>query len=197
MSEKDTSELDRRKLLKRLAGAGAAGWVAPVILSSSPAAAGVFTAKCAPGTITGTNSFVRTACLSNGSNITITLVFSGPCPCGGVQVWCAQKNTPTPTASSATQTLVFSQFVPIGSVVISGKVGLGCTDRDGDRQFAVYDWSMTASDNGQACNTVINSITPLTFSNRTLVTSATCPSLASFAAVATQSAPTGATRQEG
>ena len=34
------------------AAAGAVGWTAPVILSSAPVSAGVFTAKCAPGTIT-------------------------------------------------------------------------------------------------------------------------------------------------
>jgi len=184
-------------LLKKLAGAGAVGWVAPVILSSSPAAAGVFTAKCAPGTITSTNSFAQTGCDGGGTNVNITISFAGACPCGGVAVWCAQKNSPTPVVTSAAPSLFFNVRVNIGvATVISGKVGLGCTDRDGDRQFAVYDWTMNATDNGGPCASA-NAITPVVLSNRTLVTSLACPSLASFAPAAAPAAPRfGGTRTE-
>ena len=58
-------------------------------------------------------------------------------------------------------------------------MALGCTDRDGDRQFAVYNWSMTARDSGAACASA-NSISAVTLSGRTLVTSAACPSLAAL-----------------
>lgn len=174
-------EYDRRALLRRAAAAGAVAWTAPVIISSAPVSAGVFTAKCAPGTITASAGFVRTACRSNNSDIRITINFAGPCPCGGVSLWCAQKNSPGSVVATGTSTLVFTVTVPIFSTItIAGKVGLGCTDRDGDRQFAVYDWSMTARDNGQACSTVVNSISAVTLSGRTVTNSATCPSLAAL-----------------
>jgi hypothetical protein len=189
--------MDRRALLRKAAAAGAVGWTAPVILSSSPAAAGVFTAKCAPGNVTASASFVRTACRSNNSDISITINFSGPCPCGGTALWCAQKNSPTPAVSTTTSTLVFVVTIPIrATITISGRVGLGCTDRDGDTQFALYNWSMTATDNGRACSFVTNSISGVTLTGRTTVNSATCPPLtAGFAAPAILSAPSsGLTR---
>ncbi|MEP1123837.1 MAG: hypothetical protein ABJH68_08115 [Ilumatobacter sp.] len=197
MGSSDTREIDRRTLLGKLAAAGAVGWVAPTILSSSPAAAGIFTAKCAPGNVTATNAFVPVNCLNNGSNVTITITFNGPCPCGGTRIWCSQRNTPTTSASSTATVLSFLQFVPIGSVTITGRVALGCTDRDGDTQFARYDWSMVAFDNGNACNTAINSISGMTLSNRTLVTQPACATIVTAAAArsAQGEAPTGATRQ--
>ena len=85
--------------------------------------------------------------------------------------------------STGSSTLVFTVTVPIFSTItIAGKVALGCTDRDGDRQYAVYDWSMTARDNGQACSTVVNSISAVNVSGRTVTSSATCPSLAALTA---------------
>jgi hypothetical protein len=202
MEPTSTGEVDRRALLRKLAIAGAVGWTSPVILSSSPASAGVFTSKCAPGTITASASFVQTGCNNSGTTIRITINFSGPCPCGGTQQWCARKNSPAPTVTSSTSTLVMSGIaVPIfGSTTISGRVGLGCTDRDGDTQFALYNWSMTASDSGAACS-VANSISGVTLSGRTLVTSPTCPSLAGFAASSTPvfsaGAPPGYVRPPG
>jgi hypothetical protein len=203
--EKDleTRRVDRRALLRKAAAAGAVGWTAPVILTSAPAAAaGVFTAKCAPGNVTATASFVRTACRNNNSDIRITIVFSGPCPCGGAQLWCARKVSPLVTSS--TSTIVFTVTTPIGVIVnISGQVALGCTDRDGDRQFAAYNWSMRATDNGNPCSEVVNSISGVMLSNRTLITSATCPlpatlssslSSASAEPAIVSSAPAGATR---
>jgi hypothetical protein len=186
----DRTRVDRRALLRKAAAAGAVGWAAPVILSSGPVAAGVFTAKCAPGAVTAGASFTQTGCTNNDTTLRITINFSGPCPCGGTQQWCAQKNTPTPAVTSATSTLVFTVVVPIrGSTVVNGKVGLGCADRDGDRQFAIYNWTMTASDNGNACN-VANSITAVTLSGRTVTNSATCPPLtAALVAAAPQVAP--------
>lgn len=176
---------DRRALLRRAAVAGAVSWTAPVILSSSIASAGVFTAKCAPGTTTSSATFVQNACGNASTTITITIVFAGPCPCGGASAWCAQKNSPSPTVASATSTLVFSVTIPISTTVsISGKVAHGCTDRDGDRQYATYDWAMTARDSGQACG-VANSISAATLTNRTTVISASCPSLTALVAPAT------------
>lgn len=173
---------DRRALLRRAAAAGVLGWTTPVILSSETASAGVFTSKCAPGTITATASYVLVSCLPTTSIITITISFSGPCPCGGTKLWCAQKNSPAPTVSGTSSTLSFSVTIPIFSTItISGKVALGCTDRDGDTQYAVYNWTMTASDNGGPCGTIINSISGVTLSNRTIVSGSGCPSLASLA----------------
>jgi len=181
-AETHSPGFDRRSLLRRAAAAGAVGWTAPVLLTTEVALAGVFSAKCAPGNVTASASFVRTACAGASSTIVITINFAGPCPCGGAAVWCSQKNSPTPTVSSATSTLSFPVTVPIFSTVtITGKVALGCTDRDGDRQFAVYNWSMTASDNGGPCSTVVNSISGVTLSSRTLASSATCPSLSALA----------------
>lgn len=174
---------DRRALLRRAAIAGAAGWTAPVVLTCETAAAGVFTAKCAPGNITASATFVRTACLAASSTIVITITFAGPCPCGGTKRWCARKNSPTPTVSSTTATLAFPVTIPIAATItITGKVALGCTDGDGDTQYAVYNWSMTATDNGAACSTVVNSISAVTLSGRTLVVSNSCPSLAALVA---------------
>lgn len=176
---------DRRALLRRAAIAGAVSWTAPVILSSSIASAGVFTAKCAPGSTSASASFVRTACSNPSTTITITIVFAGPCPCGGNGAWCTQKNSPAPTVAAATPTLVFSVTIPISTTVtIRGKVAHGCTDRDGDTQYATYDWSMTAIDNGLACVTTTNTISAVTLSNRTSVLSASCPSLAALVAPA-------------
>ena len=194
--------LDRRTLLRRAAVAGAIGWTAPVILNAGTASAGVFTAKCAPGTITASASFVRTACVAASSTIVITITFNGPCPCGGTKKWCAQKNTPAPTVASATAVLAFPVTIPVASTVtVAGKVALGCTDRDGDTQYAVYNWTMTATDNGAACSGVVNSISAVTLSGRTLVAGAACPSLAALAApvAAPAGAPAGpgATRPPG
>ncbi len=198
MQEQPGRRVDRRALLRKAAAAGAAGWTVPVILSSSAASAGVFTAKCAPGTITATASFVRTDCLSQSSTVTITITFAGPCPCGGTKLWCAQKNSPGTVVSSTAATLVLPNIsVPIfGSTAITGKVALGCTDRDGDRQYAVYNWSMTASDNGGPCNTVVNTISAVTLSGRTVTASVGCPSLAGAAILAApnSAAPPGAVR---
>lgn len=172
---------DRRALLRRAAAAGAVGWAVPVVLTSEVVSAGVFTAKCAPGNVTASASFVQTACTATLTTIVITINFSGPCPCGGTATWCAQKNSPTPTVSSSTSTLAFPVTIAISTTVtITGKVALGCTDRDGDRQFAVYNWSMTARDSGAACASA-NSISAVTLLvPRTLVTSAACPSLAAL-----------------
>ena len=189
MTSFDGERFDRRAALRRAAAAGAVSWVAPVVLSSSPAAAGVFTSKCAPSAITASASFVQTACTAFNSTISITINFSGSCPCGGTSLWCAQKNSPAPTVSSTTSSLVFSVTIGIFSTItISGKVALGCTDRDGDTQYAVYNWSMTATDNGAACS-VCNSISGVTLSGRTLVSSSGCPSLAALAAPAAPAAP--------
>lgn len=70
---------DRRALLRRAAVAGAVGWTAPVILTSEIASAGVFTAKCAPGTTTASASFtvVPGGCTSSSSAINITINFAG------------------------------------------------------------------------------------------------------------------------
>jgi hypothetical protein len=176
----DRKRVDRRALLRNAAAAGAIGWTAPVILSSGPVSAGVFTAKCAPGAVTVSSvSFVRGACRSNNSDITITINFAGVCPCGGTRLWCTRKSTPTPVVTGTTSTLVFLVTVPVLSpiapITITGRVALGCTDRSGDTQYAVYNWSMTAQDNGQPCDTVINTISGVTLSGRTLVTSVGCP----------------------
>ena len=182
------NDVDRRALLRRLAIAGAVGWVAPVVVTSSPVSAGVFTAKCAPGAITATATWVRINCLSTTSAITITLTFNGPCPCGGTKRWCVQKNTPAPAATSTTATLSFPVTVPAGgSTLITGKVALGCADRDGDIQYAVYTWSLSAYDNYAACSTVVNSLSAITFTGRTLVTGTACPPLAAAAPLASPS----------
>jgi hypothetical protein len=185
MESTPTGEVDRRALLRKLAVAGAVGWTSPIILSSSPAAAGVFTAKCAPGAITATNSFVQTGCTGSNTTLTVTINFAGPCPCGGTKLWCAQKNAPGAVVFSSSSTLTMTGLVvPInGSITISGRVALGCTDRDGDTQYARYNWTMTATDNGAACN-VANSISGVTLSARTLFTQATCPTLSGFTALA-------------
>ncbi|HRB04001.1 MAG TPA: hypothetical protein PLP26_11585 [Ilumatobacteraceae bacterium] len=80
--------------------------------------------------------------------------------------------------------------MPIGTTIaITGKVALGCNDRDGDTQFAVYDWTMTATDNASGCSTA-SSITGATLTGPTFVLSATCPSLAAAASlVVTRSVP--------
>lgn len=196
----DRKRVDRRALLRRAAAAGAVGWTAPIILTSSPAAAGVFTSKCAPGTVTATASFVRGACRSNNSDITITINFSGLCPCGGTRLWCTRKSTPTPVVTTTTSTLAFLVTVPVVSAItITGRVALGCTDRGGDTQYAVYDWSMTASDNGGPCSGVINAISGVTLTGRTLVNSVGCPpatTLLTAPATAGSSGPApGVTRQ--
>jgi hypothetical protein len=188
-----TQGLDRRALLRRAAAAGAVGWVAPIIISTSAVSAGVFTAKCAPGSITATATFVRINCLASTSSITITITFSGPCPCGGTKRWCAQKNTPSPIVSSSAATLSFPVTIPAGgSTVITGKVALGCADLDGDIQYATYNWSMSAFDNFAACSTVVNSLSAVTLSGRTLVNSVACPSLAALAAFAAPASIAGA-----
>jgi len=86
--------------------------------------------------------------------------------------------------------LRFTVSVPIGTTIaITGKVALGCNDRDGDTQFAVYDWTMTATDNASGCSTA-SSITGATLTGPTFVLSATCPSLAAAASlVVTRSVP--------
>ncbi len=188
---------DRRALLRKAATAGAVGWTVPVIVSSSPVSAGVFTAKCAPGTVTATATFATVLCQANSSTMNITINFAGSCPCGGTGLWCTQKNTPTPVVTGTTATLVLPNIlIPISPTInIAGRVALGCTDRDGDRQYAVYNWTMTARDNGGACNTAFQSITQPVLSNRTLVTSASCPSLAAAAVFsATATPPPGVVR---
>lgn len=183
--EKDleTRRVDRRALLRKAAAAGAVGWTAPVILTSAPAAAGVFTAKCAPGNVTVSSvSFVQVAgsCTDERTEIDITINFAGPCPCGGTPIWCGQLNTPARYAPGTItgSTLRFRVRIPIfNTIPINGRVALGCTDRNGDRQYARYNWSMTATDNGNACP-VANSISGVTLSGRTLVPSVGCPSLA-------------------
>ncbi|HQV57122.1 MAG TPA: hypothetical protein PKV27_03850 [Ilumatobacteraceae bacterium] len=187
-----TAGLDRRALLRKAAVAGSIAWASPVIVSSGPAAAGVFTTKCAPGTVTATNSFSRTDCLPDSTVISVTITFAGPCPCGGAQLWCAQKNSPTPIVSTTTAALTFTvTLAAFSTITISGKVALGCKDRDGDTQYAVYNWSMTATDNGAPCNRTTNSITSVVLTGRTLVTGAACPSLAGAALVAAQIESTG------
>ncbi len=188
-------EFDRRALIRKAAIAGAIGWTTPVILTTKAAAAGVFTAKCAPGNVTATPSFVRTACGIFSSTITITILFSGTCPCGGGGLWCSQKNSPAPTVSSPSSTLSFSVTIPVFSTVtITGKVALGCTDRDLDTQYAIYNWSMTASDSGAPCNVVADSISAVTLSGRTLAASVGCPSLAALTPAVAPAPATGATR---
>jgi hypothetical protein len=186
--------VDRRALLRKAAAAGALGWTAPVILSSAPAAAGVFTAKCAPGPITIRDTqFEQIGCTGADTTLTIDIRFRFPpaCPCGGPQQRCAQVNSPgVPSTLFGGGRLRFTVVVPIGATItISGKVAVGCTDRDGDTQFSVYDWTMTATDNGAACD-VASSITGAVLTGPpTLVTSPTCPSLTAFAtSVVTRSA---------
>ncbi|MEP6295857.1 MAG: hypothetical protein ABJ382_00915, partial [Ilumatobacter sp.] len=105
-------ELDRREVLRRLAAAGAVGWASPMIISSPASAAGVFTAKCAPGVVTaGAPSFSQTGCTGTGTTITVTITFAGPCRCGGVSTWCVQKNSPGGVVSSTTPTISFSVSV--------------------------------------------------------------------------------------
>lgn len=196
-NESTDPRFSRRAALRRAAIAGGVGWVAPVVLTSSPAAAGVFTAKCAPSAVTATAGFVQTGCTAFNSTIRITISFNGTCPCGGTALWCVQKNSPSPSVSGTSSVFVFSVTISVfTTVTIRGKVALGCTDRDGDTQYAVYDWVMTATDNGSACS-VANSISGVTLSNRTLVTQSACPSLASLAPLSLPpAAPPGARRQE-
>lgn len=194
--EKPSSVTGRRDLLRRAVTAGAVGWTAPVILTSAVAHAGVFSPKCAPGTVGASASFVRTACDRTSATLQITITFSGLCPCGGGAFWCTRKNSPTPAVTGTTSSLAFSVTLAAGgTITITGKVALGCIDRDNDRQYAVYDWSMTASDNNQPCNQTTNTITQPVLSNRTLVTQATCPTLtAAVAVTATRVAVPGAVR---
>ena len=180
---------DRRALLRRAAVAGAVGWTAPVILTSEIASAGVFTAKCAPGTTTASASFtvVPGGCTSSSSAINITINFAGPCPCGGASVWCVRKSTPAPVAASTTASITFPVTITLGgggtgSTAITGRVAHGCTDRDGDTQYVVQNWSMTAFDSGASCASGPNSISVVTLGARTPTLTNPCPLAASLVA---------------
>jgi hypothetical protein len=176
-TEPPGDRVDRRALLRKAVAAGAVGWTVPVIISSGPAAAGVFTSKCAPSAITALAGFTQLNCTNNDTRVQITISFSGSCPCGGTPQWCARKNSPGGAGSFLGTVLQFAVTIPIRRTInIAGKVALGCTDGDGDTQFAVYDWTMTATDNGSACSTA-NSISGVSVTGRTLVNSATCPPL--------------------
>ncbi len=172
--------VDRRDVLRKAAVAGAVGWTAPMLISSVASAA-VFTPKCAPGAITATSSFVRVqgSCTNTKSEIDATITFAGTCPCRPTAIWCAQKNLQPPVVASTTNSLTFRVVVPANSLIaVTGRVALGCTDRDGDVQFARYDWTFNATDAGSSCNNYTNTVTPPVLSGRTLFTQATCPSLA-------------------
>ncbi len=179
--------LDRRALLRKVAAAGAVGWTAPVILSKPAAASGTFTAKCEPtGTLSGTTTNVQwLTCTFGTSNIQISLSFSGgSCPCGGTKLWCTAKTAPGTPFSSSSSTLVYQVGVPFaGTTNVSGQVAMGCTDRDGDVQWLVYDWTMSVSDTGGACNTAFSATNPV-LSNRRFVCQASCPLPAAFAVAA-------------
>jgi hypothetical protein len=178
----EDGQVDRRALLRKAAAVGAVGWATPVILTSGPASAAAFTPKCAPGDMTAVATFAPVSCLPSSSFIDIRVRFTSACPCGNAGGrYCSQRNSPTPIVTGA-RNLDFRVEVPIGSLAISGKAARGCRDRDGDIQYAVYDWSMTAFDNGGPCGSAINSVSAVTLSNRALVPGTTaCPPLNSFA----------------
>lgn len=63
-----------------------------------------------------------------------------------------------------------------------------CVDRDGDYQWASYNWSMVASDSGAACNSAFSGTNPV-LTNRQLHTQTACPLPASFSVSSSSSAP--------
>jgi len=135
--------VDRRRLLKRAAAAGAIAWTAPVVLSDRVSAqVGTCTPKCVPQSAGTATAIASISCTGNGNNrvvivtVQLTAQPSYSCLCGGTATVTGRTvtvNRGTLTVAGGANTFVVNlgRGSP-GVLDVFVNESVTCVDRSGD-----------------------------------------------------------------